>query len=91
VALVPIEEVTSSDEVDLAPWHGASSGLLDRDDLATVGELIGRGSIAAVLVYENEWVLGVADAWRRSGARMVADGGVPIGDLIAALDATGSD
>jgi hypothetical protein len=41
-------------------------------------------------VIENRWILGVADAWRRDGARLIADGGMSADDLMAALDATES-
>jgi hypothetical protein len=46
------------------------------------------GSAAAVVVYENRWVFSVVDAWRRAGARLIADGGLSPDELIAALDAT---
>ncbi|WP_165384904.1 hypothetical protein [Cryobacterium sp. SO1] len=46
--------------------------------------------MAVVVIYENRWVLGLVNTWRRDGARLVANGGIPAGDLIAALDATDS-
>ena len=46
------------------------------------------GSVAAVVIYENRWVLGLVDAWRRDGARLIADGGISASDIVAALDAT---
>lgn len=42
------------------------------------------------VIYENRWVLGLVDAWRHDGARLIANGGIPVGDLVAALDATDS-
>lgn len=81
-------EVGSSDGVDLSAWAGASSGLLDDADVGQIAEAIGPGAAPAVIVYENRWVLGLADAWRREGARLIADGGVSADDLVAALDAT---
>jgi hypothetical protein len=81
-------EVGSPDGVDLSAWAGASSGLLDDADVGQIAEAIGPGAAAAVIVYENRWVLGLADAWRREGARLIADGGVSADDLVAALDAT---
>ena len=42
----------------------------------------------AVIVYENRWALGLADTWRREGARLIADGGISADDLVDALDAT---
>lgn len=68
-------------------WAGSMSGLVDRDDAAVVAEAVTPGSIAVVVVYENLWVLGIADTVARSGGRLVADGGVSTDDLLAALDA----
>ena len=72
----------------IGAWAGASSGLLDDTDVGSISEAIQPGAAAAVIVYENRWILGVADAWRRDGARLIADGGIPADDLVAALDAT---
>ena len=76
------------DTVDLSAWAGASSGLLDRTDVDEIAAAIQPGSAAAVIVYENRWVLSLVDAWRREGARLIADGGISASDMVAALDAT---
>lgn len=76
------------DGVDLSAWAGASSGLLDRADVDEIAAAMQPGSVAAVVVYENRWVLGLVNAWRRGGARLIADGGIPASDLVDALDAT---
>jgi hypothetical protein len=81
-------ELPDTGEVDLAPWDGASSGLLDADDLAAIGAQMGDGSLAVAVVYENVWVLGLVDKWAASGARLILDGAVPTADLLDALDAT---
>ena len=44
--------------------------------------------MAVVVVYENRWVFSVVNAWRRDGARLIADGGLSPDELVAALDAT---
>ncbi len=72
---------------DAELWAGASSGLLDDEDLAAVGADLEAGELAAVVLVEERWLLGVVDAWRSGGARLLADGGVPVHDLIEALDA----
>ena len=41
-----------------------------------------------MVVFENRWVLGLVDTWRREGARLIADGGLAADDVVAALDAT---
>jgi hypothetical protein len=46
------------------------------------------GSVAVVVIYENRWVLGLVDSWRRDGARLIAEGGLSAADIVAALDAT---
>ena len=85
---VGVEELSNPGGADLSAWTGASSGLLDDTDLQQIAAAIRPGSVAAIVVYENRWVLGVVDAWRREGARLIADGGLSAEDLVAALDAT---
>jgi Family of unknown function (DUF6325) len=74
--------------VDLSAWAGASSGLLDESDVSQISGLMQPGSVTVVVIYENRWVLGLVDAWRHDGARLIADGGISADDLVAALDAT---
>ena len=83
-----IGELANPDAVDLSAWAGASSGLLDRTDVDEIAAEIQPGSVAAVIVYENRWVLSLVNTWRRSGARFIADGGISASDVVAALDAT---
>ena len=85
---VDIGELANPDGVDLSVWAGASSGLLDRADVDEIAAAIQPGSVAAVVVYENRWVLGLVSTWRRDGARFIADGGISASDVVAALDAT---
>lgn len=75
-------------DTGIGAWSGASSGLLDDADVAHISAAIRPGAAAAVIVYENRWILRLADSWRRSGARLIEDGGIPVDDLVAALDAT---
>lgn len=84
---VDIGDLGHPDGVDLGVWAGASSGLLDRTDVDEIAAGIQPGSIAAVIVYENRWVLGLVNAWRQDGARLIADGGISAVDVVAALDA----
>jgi Family of unknown function (DUF6325) len=74
--------------VNLTSWAGASSGLLDDSDVGEISATMGPGSLAVVVIYENRWVLGLVDSWRRDGARLIADGGLSAADIVAALDAT---
>ena len=74
--------------VDLSTWAGASSGLLDDSDVTEIAAAMQPGSVAVVVIYENRWALGLVDAWRRDGARLIASGGLSPDDILAALDAT---
>jgi hypothetical protein len=88
VTRVPVAELHPADGLDLSVWDGASSGLFGDDDLAEIGATLSPGSVAVLVVYENRWVLDLVDAWRRQGARLVADGGLAADEIVAALDAT---
>ncbi|MFF7771480.1 DUF6325 family protein [Streptomyces massasporeus] len=75
------------DEMDLSVFEGASSGLLDQGDIDEAGAALEAGSAAGVLVYENVWAAPFARAMRRSGARLVASGRIPVQALLASLEA----
>jgi hypothetical protein len=86
VAAVEIADV-GGEVAELAIFEGASSGLLDSEDLDQAGEALEPGTSAALLVYENTWAGPFAAAVRRSGGQLVASGRIPVTDLLAALDA----
>ena len=86
VAAVEIADV-GGEVTELAVFEGASSGLLDDEDLAEAGGALEPGTSAALLVYENTWAGPFAAAVRRSGGQLVASGRIPVTDLLAALDA----
>ena len=85
---VDVKELDNPGGANLSAWAGASSGLLDDSDLRQIASAIQPGSAAVVIIYENRWVFSVVNAWRRDGARLIADGGLSPDDLVAALDAT---
>lgn len=91
VERVSVADLPVDGDLDLSAWAGASSGLLDDADLAEIGASSAPGSVVVVVVFENRWVLGLVDRWRQDGARLIADGGIPADDLVAALDATETD
>jgi hypothetical protein len=86
VAAVEISHLAEKDET-LKVFEGASSGLLSGDDISAAGEALEPGTSAALLVYENRWAAPFASALRRSGAELVANGRIPIEDVVAALEA----
>jgi hypothetical protein len=86
VAAVEISHLAEKDET-FKVFEGASSGLLSGDDISAAGEALEPGTSAALLVYENRWAAPFASALRRSGAELVANGRIPIEDVVAALEA----
>lgn len=87
VTAVELDNLAREGDPYLAVFEGASSGLLGRDDIEEAGTVLGPGSAAAVVLYENVWAAPLVRAMRRSGARLVAAGRIPKPDLVAALDA----
>lgn len=86
--MVPVVDVPVPAGIDLSTWDGASSGILDDSDIATIAAAMAAGSTAVVVVYENLWVLGTLDGWLSQGARLIADSGLDTADLLAALEIT---
>ena len=73
--------------LDITLFQGASSGLLDDEDVAEAASAVEPGCSAGILVYENRWAAPFAAALRRGGAQLVASGRIPINAILAALDA----
>jgi hypothetical protein len=90
VAGVAIADLDGDGQLDLAVFEGASSGLLDEEDLASAGDVLEPGSSAGILVYENVWAAPLAAALRRGGGQLVASGRIPMQALVAAVDAAES-
>jgi len=80
-------DLDADGELDLAEFHGASSGLLGQDDLDEAGAALEPGASAAILLYENRWARPFVAAMKRSGAQPVASGRIPSDDLISAVEA----
>jgi hypothetical protein len=78
----------NGDSGGFSEFAGASTGLIDDEDLQEAAAALAPGTSAAVLVWENLWAAPVATAVRRSGGQLVASGRIPIQAIIAALDAT---
>jgi len=72
---------------DLTVFAGASSGMLDDDDVSRVAAEIEPGSAALLLVYENTWAAHFIAAVRRNGGELIANQRVGVQQLIDALDA----
>jgi Family of unknown function (DUF6325) len=89
-SVVPVEvaDVTVGPEVDLTPFVGASSALVDATDLVALGDSIAVGSVAAVLVYEEQALVPVVTAWHAAGGKLALVGHLEPAELDEALDAT---
>ena len=87
VSFAEIADFDGDGQLDLAVFEGASSGVLDKDDVHEAANAVEPGSAAALLVYENRWAAPFAAAVRRGGGQLVAAGRIPTQALIAALDA----
>jgi hypothetical protein len=74
-------------EGEFSEFDGASTGLLDQEDLDEAAAALEPGTSAAVLVWENRWAAPVAVAVRKSGGQLVASGRIPVQAILAALDA----
>jgi hypothetical protein len=87
-SVTPIDAAQVAQAVGgLGGFDGASSGLLDQEDLEEAATALEPGTVAGVLVWENRWAAPVAVALRRSGGQLVANGRIPIQAIIASLDA----
>src|SRR3954454_23367193 len=82
-----ISDFHGDGQLDLAVFEGATSGLLDEDDLGEAGGVLEPGSSAGVLVYENVWAAPLAREIRRGGGQLVASGRIPVQALLAAAEA----
>lgn len=81
---VPIAELGP----EFSIFDGASSGLLDDEDIRQATDVIGADSAAALIVYENRWAAPLAATLRREGAQLIAAERLPVQAILAALDAT---
>ena len=82
-----ITDLDGYNKLDLLLLEGAASGLVGREDLDEAGAVIGPGSAAAIVVYENVWTIPFASALRRAGAQLVFGGRIGAGALLDPLDA----
>lgn len=90
LSMLELSDLDRDGEMNLALFQGASSGLLDEDDLSDAGKVLEPGSSAGILIYENRWAAPFASALRRGGAQLIASGHIRLEAIAASLDATES-
>lgn len=88
VQAVALADIDLDGQFDLAVFEGASAGLIDASDIADAAPVIGPGSSAGILIFENRWATPFVQALRRSDAQLVAAGYIPQDTVLASLDAT---
>jgi Family of unknown function (DUF6325) len=86
-ATLDLGALNGGDARGFSDFEGASSGLIDDDDLQEAAAVLEPGTSAAVIVWENRWAAPIATALRRSGGQVVASGRIPVQAILAALDA----
>jgi len=88
-SLVPIEALSlSGDEATLlAQFIGASSGLVDDEDLAFVAANLAPGEVAAILMFEEIAVLSLIKTWESEGVSLLGSDAIAPVDLEATLNA----
>lgn len=86
VVAIEVADLDLDGDPDVAVLIGASSGLISEEDHAEAGVALEPGAAAAILIYENVWAAPFATAVRKGGAQLVAQGRIPINDIIARLD-----
>ncbi|MHA7283636.1 DUF6325 family protein [Arthrobacter sp. TMS2-4] len=76
-----------SERGGFSTFAGASSGILDQEDIRQATEAMTPGTVAALIVYENTWAARFVAAVRASGGELIASARIPATDLIEALNA----
>ena len=82
--IADLDEATAG---DLTVFAGATSGLLDDDDVAATAAEIEPGSAAVMIVYENKWAAHFIAAVSRNGGELIAHERIGVQQVIDALDA----
>jgi hypothetical protein len=86
VSGMAITDLDADGSLDLVEFEGASSGVIGEEEYEDAGDVLEPGASAAILVYENTWAAPFATALRKNGAQLVANGRIPVNDIIQKLD-----
>lgn len=72
---------------ELTVFAGATTGLLDDDDVALTAAEIEPGAAAVMIVYENRWAAPFVASVRRNGGEVIASQRIGVQQLIDAAEA----
>ncbi|MEU9130910.1 DUF6325 family protein [Kitasatospora sp. NPDC048540] len=87
VTVMELTDLDGDGDLDLAIFEGASSGVLDEDDIEEAAHAVEPGNSAGIVIYENLWAAPLAAALRRGGAQVVDSGRIPVQQLVETLEA----
>jgi hypothetical protein len=87
VTLVDAADAIAAADGQLDAFLGASSTLLDDEDVRHVGDLLQPGSLGAILIYENQWIVTLSRGLRHADATLMASGTIPLEEVDRALGA----
>lgn len=90
IEIVELDDLDPGDVVSFQPVEGEVSGMLNSDDIRTLGQSVPPGSSAALIVWEDLWALPLTEAVRASGGQLVAHERIPAEAAEAALSAARS-
>lgn len=90
IETIELEELDPEDVVSFEPVEGEVSGMLNSDDVRTLGENVPPGSSAALIVWEDLWALPLTEAVRAAGGQLVAHERIPADVAEAAVSAAAS-
>ncbi len=82
-----LADVAADTAGDLTVFAGATTGLLDDDDVALTAAELEPGAAAVMIVYENRWAAPFVASVRRNGGEVIASQRIGVQELIDAVDA----
>ncbi|MFD7863143.1 DUF6325 family protein [Streptomyces sp. NPDC057682] len=91
VETIELEDLDPDDLVSFEPVDGRVSGMLNDEDIATLGASVPPGSSAALVVWEDLWAVPLTEAVREAGGLLVAHERIPAEVAEAALAAAAAD
>ncbi|MEU1471862.1 DUF6325 family protein [Streptomyces sp. NPDC005761] len=90
IEILELDDLDPDDLVSFQPVEGEVGGMLNSDDIRTLGESVPPGSSAALIVWEDLWALPLTEAVRASGGQLVAHERIPAEVAEAAVAAAAS-